>query len=132
MLCWKFGQCILSINKLHINFHSKIPLKTHYHYLFKTVLVQVCLRQLRLIIKERLKLDTMIQSLHEVKLKCYLTSIHKALTKCSERMILMKYDHCKARFAEWKKIFTVKLRTVDQSTIQFWTIFGVLLTETCY
>ena len=31
-----------------------------------------------------------------------------------------------------KKISTVKSRAVDQSTIQFFTNFGVLLTETCY
>ena len=29
-------------------------------------------------------------------------------------------------------IHTVKSRAVDRSTIQFLTIFGVLLTETCY
>ena len=34
--------------------------------------------------------------------------------------------------SKWKMIqHTVKSRAVDRSTIQFWTIFGVLLTEMC-
>ena len=31
----------------------------------------------------------------------------------------------------FRKPFTVNLRAVDQFTIQFWTILGMLLTETC-
>ena len=30
------------------------------------------------------------------------------------------------------EVHTVKLRAVDRSTIQFLSIFGVVLTETCY
>ena len=35
-------------------------------------------------------------------------------------------------FLQKLSIYTVKSRAVDRSTIQFSTIFGVLLTEMCY
>ena len=49
--------------------------------------------------------------------------------------VQLRYD---VRFIIEKVLFvhmnldTVKSRAVDRSTIKFFTIFGVLLTETCY
>ena len=48
---------------------------------------------------------------------------------CSLNTDIVRPLFCRVEF---KELFTVKSRAVDRSTIQFLTIFGVLLTKTCY
>ena len=45
---------------------------------------------------------------------------------------IFTYAHCDVTIIRFHILTTVKSRAVDRSTIQFSTIFGVLLTEMCY
>ena len=59
-------------------------------------------------------------------------SIFKLQNKYVKSMNIENAPFLIKRYSSKLDWYIVKSRAVDRSTIQFWTILGVLLTETCY
>ena len=76
----------------------------------------------------RYNLEKHVKSVHEKDWKFECPPCNKRF----KHVYNLRAHNNNAHAEEQEKIYTVKSRAVDRSTIQFLSIFGVLLTETCY